>query len=685
MKWLWLLALMAGFGCTAVNAAPFYDGKSLAHPLIQGLQESSATLAFIKEAGGVKGYYCLCDSGNEQPQLLDDFGAASIESVFLMPLDSEVPTRFVLFRQQAQYKVHAYKYDANDHLYSRVNGLQKALDRMTAGQKNLDALAIKKALAKLTPLNYRFYYEESGIPEFDQLDLTQGTLVGYFDERTQPLGITSPGTGQHYYKKTFQEKDGRFLTATFWRGIDTSINDGSRTLYNYQVSRMAWETNPATFSGSEDGASVAYNFGAITAQGAYSHGARTGNWSFTNGFQYSSGGTYVDGKRQGQWTETIDGQTHTGEYQNDLREGRWVLSSEEGESDVSGFSTYIHDKLNGPSEQRINGTIERGNYRDDKREGPWVTEAGTGNYEDGLKSGPWKLKTDKGHTQNVNFVAGKKEGELRDNDTNGVLSKIEHYKADVLSGTREGYGPDGQLQYSQQYENGKLEGRSLSYSEDGKVLLNDISWHNDLREGPYLTFLRDGTPATVGRFELGRFVGLMKGYDENEVLYEESNWCRYDKDGPTIGRCGISRYFTHGKLSWETNFLYGDRQASVEYNYETGRKTRERIIGDNDQITDRTYYDNGQIECQKNSVGFSWMTVNQQQFKNYEWGGDLTGEQLCYHRNGVVKSRAFYDKGPVGCTVLYDETGQQTFPGPEGCPKPPAAPEKKQRMLNFSS
>ena len=83
--------------------------------------------------------------------------------------------------------------------------------------------------------------------------------------------------------------------------------------------------------------------------------------------------------------------------------------------------------------------------------------------------------------------------------------------------------------------------------------------------------------------------------------------------------------------------------------------------------------------------GFSWMTVNQQKFKNYEWGGDLTGEQLCYHRNGVVKSRAFYDKGPVGCTVLYDETGQQTFPGPEGCPKPPAAPEKKQRMLNFSS
>lgn len=109
---------------------------------------------------------------------------------------------------------------------------------------------------------------------------------------------------------------------------------------------------------------------------------------------------------------------------------------------------------------------------------------------------------------------------MRETDANGVLVLIEHYKADVLSGTREGYSPSGNLQYSQQYENGKREGRSLGYSEDGK-LISDISWHNDRYEGPHLTFLRDGTPATVGRFEGGRFVGLMKQYDQHEVLYEK--------------------------------------------------------------------------------------------------------------------------------------------------------------------
>ncbi|WP_426201836.1 hypothetical protein [Pseudomonas sp. TWP3-1] len=687
MKWLWLFALTLGIGCSTVSATEFYENKSLAHPLIQGLQESSATLAFIKEAGGVKGYYCACEAPGERPQLLDDFGPATIESVFLLALDSEAPTRFVLFRQKAAYRIYAYKFDVNDHLYHRVTALQKGLDRITAGKKQLDALTVKKALNQLTPANYRFHYAPSGIAEFDQLDLSAGTLVGYFDQQTRPLDINTPGADQHYFKKTYQEKDRRFLTVTFWRGIESPLNDGNRTLYNYQVSRMAWETAPAMFNGSPEGESVSYNYGEIDGRGAYKNGLRVGAWSFAKEYKYSGSGNFVAGKRQGEWSETEYSKTFTGQYVDDVREGRWaILDDGDADNTVTGFQTYLHGVLDGPSEE-ITGTVtERGNYRDGKRAGPWLTEAGTGSFENGLKNGPWTLKTDKGHNQNVNFVAGKKEGELRETDTNGVLVLIEHHKADVLSGTQEFYNPDGKLVNLRNYENGKKEGRALDYSNDGSALINDISWHNDEREGPYLTFLRDGTPAAVGRFELRRFVGLMKKYDEQEVLYEESNWCRFDKDGhPTVDRCGITRHFTHGKLSSETDYLYGDRQASTDYDYETGRKTSETIIGDNDQISDINYYDNGQVECRKNRVGFSLLNINQRQVKTYEHAGYLTGEQLCYHRNGVVKSRAFYDKGPVGCTVLYNETGQQTYPSPEGCPKPVIPVGKQKRMLNFSS
>lgn len=350
MKWLWALTLMAGLASQTVNAAEFYENKTLAHPLIQGLQESSATLAFIKEAGGVKGYYCVCDKPEASPHRLDDFGQASIESVFLTQLDSEDPIRLVLFKQQTKYRIYAYKYDASSQLYTRVTGLQKALDRIAEGRKRLDALTIKKAMAQLTPINYRFHYEQSGIPEFDQLDLTAGALVGYFDEQTKPLDINTPGTGQYYFKKTYQEKNGRFLTVTFWRGINTSLNDGNRMLYNYQVSRMAWETAPATFSGSEDGDSVSFNFGEISGQGSYEKGVRVGAWSFAKESKYSASGDYVAGKRQGEWVETEYSKTLTGQYVDGEREGRWtILDDGDPDNTTTGFQTYRRGVLDGPS------------------------------------------------------------------------------------------------------------------------------------------------------------------------------------------------------------------------------------------------------------------------------------------------------------------------------------------------
>ncbi|WP_440973826.1 toxin-antitoxin system YwqK family antitoxin [Pseudomonas koreensis] len=438
MKWLWALALMAGLTSQAVNAAEFYENKTLAHPLIQGLQESSATLAFIKEAGGVKGYYCVCDTPEASPQLLDDYGQATIESVFLMSLDSEDPTRFVLFRQNDRYKVYAYKYDAIDHLYSRITRLQSALDRITEGQKHLDALTIKKALSRITPLNYRLDYEASGVPEFDQIDFSQGKLVGYYGQYYDPLPDPTPDAEPYFFKKTYQEKDGRFLTVTFWRWLDATLVEGNRTLYNYRVRRIAWETDPAKFTGSEDGQSVSYDSGSISAQGAYNQGVRIGAWSISKDEKYSESGSFAEGKREGQWTIYQDGQTLDGEYHNDLREGRWQLSNyDEMEWVASGFQTYAHGQLNGPSELTTAGVTERGCYVDGRRQGPWETKAGNGTYTDNLQSGPWTLKADNGHTQTVNFVAGKKDGELRDTDANGNLTYIEHYKAGVLSGVRE--------------------------------------------------------------------------------------------------------------------------------------------------------------------------------------------------------------------------------------------------------
>lgn len=676
MQWTRALGLIACLALSQAQAAPFYEGKTLAHPLITGLAESSATLAFIKTPAGVRGYYAV-DEAQSQAQLLDDFGKASIESVFNIALDNQHLTRLVLFKLQGNYHLRAYRYDDNDHLYSRLGNLQKALDRITQGQRKLDARTVNQALSQLTPLNYRVSYEDSGIAEFDQLDHSAGTLVGYFGQDGQPLGNTSPGAEAYSYKKTFGEKQGRYLSVTYQRDQSPALVDGPRQLYNYQASRVTWDTEPARLTGSEDGPSVAYSEdGAIASRGPYTHGQRNGEWGFAGPSNSWSHGPYVDGKRQGQWSlsNESEGYGMTGLYRDDLREGRWDIKLSDSEAlEDGGFVTYLHDLRNGPSESREGGAVlERGDYRDDLRQGPWLTTAGSGSYDRGLKSGPWQLKAADGHTHSVSFVADKMQGELRDTDAQGVLRVIEHYRDGLLWGTQEGYNDSGQLMYSYAYENGQREGRSLIYSADGKVLLSDMSYKNGNKQGPYLTFLADGSPATVGRVEGSEFIGLMTQLDEHGQIFSAATRCRFQSYQSTVGLCGMSREFRQGRVTSERDYLYGELQEYREYNAQTGLKTRERVIGEGDQVSEITYYDNGQVECRVNKVGFEWMTINQQKLKNYNQAV-LSGEQLCYYPNGVIKSRDFFDKGPTGCKTLYDETGKQTFPGPSGCRRPTSA------------
>ena len=70
-----LLLLLLGCSVSAgALAEPFYSAKPLAHPVIKNSQESGATLAFIREAEGVVGYSCLCDSPDGVPHVLDRYG-----------------------------------------------------------------------------------------------------------------------------------------------------------------------------------------------------------------------------------------------------------------------------------------------------------------------------------------------------------------------------------------------------------------------------------------------------------------------------------------------------------------------------------------------------------------------------------------------------------------------------------
>ncbi|KQN70444.1 hypothetical protein ASF04_11325 [Duganella sp. Leaf61] len=115
-----------------VHAAPFYEGKSLVHPVIIASQDSGADIAFIKEAGGVTGYYCVCLGPDNKPApntktlKLDTFGKAEIRSVFYAALDRdnapEHQTMLVLLRLDGKPGLRAYRYNDNSDICYHPNG-----------------------------------------------------------------------------------------------------------------------------------------------------------------------------------------------------------------------------------------------------------------------------------------------------------------------------------------------------------------------------------------------------------------------------------------------------------------------------------------------------------------------------------------------------------------------------------
>ncbi len=61
-------------------------------------------------------------------------------------------------------------------------------------------------------------------------------------------------------------------------------------------------------------------------------------------------------------------------------------------------------------------------------------------------------------------------------------------------------------------------------------------------------------------------------------------------------------------------------------------------------------------------------TVNGQLVLSYG-AASRDGDSICYHPNGKMSSiRRCSKRLALDCGKQFDEAGQQTFPGPEGCP-----------------
>lgn len=523
---LMAVALLAAVPAAA-QAGHFYEGQDLAWPAAVERRDHGVVLAFLRENGEVNSYFCQCNQGQEKRMNLDRHGKASIEAVFHLDLDSEGQTTFVLTREHGAYRLQAYRFERGIDRMLKVAGLQPALDRIVSGKKAIDEPQIRAALASLQLIDYSIAYQPTGVAHIDTLDHAQGKLVGYFNIDGD---ATVPAAGQpaFAYKKTFDEKDGHFLTVTYvlgqgWQGGHAP---------SYHIRFINRETEPGRFSGSQDGAAFEYDVGCcaghVLARGQYARGKRTGAWQYEEPYASRSAGSFVDGKAEGPWTHASAEETTSGQMVNGQRTGRWEVSEgveqwrAPGKGIFQGFDTFVKDRLHGPSERRLGGVLQwQGAYADGKKQGQWIVPGGGGAYADDVPQGPWKKATAEGGWQVLTMVQGQPDGKLEQYAADGKLELIEHYRLGVLDGTMESFYPDGTPRYQGNFANGKRDGAETLFYPGGATPQFHRNWQAGVLHGVSVENYRDGMLRSLGGYNQGRKVGRHQLLRSDGQLIEE--------------------------------------------------------------------------------------------------------------------------------------------------------------------
>ena len=270
-----------------------------------------------------------------------------------------------------------------------------AASTVERGAKTTDEAQERTALARLPQIDDSIAYAPTGVAEFDAIEHGHGKLIGYFNIDGDLLPGKPADAPAFAYKKTFEEKDGHFLTVTYLLGKGWKGNRAP----SYHIKWITWETQPQRFAASQDGLFIEYNVsccvGSVYARGQYAQGKRTGQWHYEEPNTIRSFGAFVDDKAEGPWTYESGDETTTGMMQRGQRTGRWEVSpgvDEWREVDMhsfTGYDTFVKDRLNGPSERRIDGVVQwQGNYVNGKKQGQWVEPGGGGLYVDDVKQGP---------------------------------------------------------------------------------------------------------------------------------------------------------------------------------------------------------------------------------------------------------------------------------------------------------
>jgi antitoxin component YwqK of YwqJK toxin-antitoxin module len=309
---------------------------------------------------------------------------------------------------------------------------------------------------------------------------------------------------------------GTRATMRFEETFAQGVRRAKRTIWHQRV--LVAEENYDR-NGRLDGPYVSWRSTKIKrVEGAHAGGRRHGLWVWNDrAGKKEREGSYVRGKREGDWFEWADEKlVWSGSYANGRPHGTFTYlartGAEIGKFEIqngTGWMLTFHTNGKPSTRQRVVGGIENGPYQELTRLGKPLVEGG---YRAGKKHGTWKKWT-----------------------ADGVLLLEQTWKAGELHGAVKKY-VDGRLASEMRYVDGRAEGDYVEYRLDKPAVIGRFA--NDRKTGTWTHHDASGAVVRTATYVDGVLEGPYRELAGGVVIAGEmvagrrsGAWTRTDKAG----------------------------------------------------------------------------------------------------------------------------------------------------------
>ncbi|HLN20754.1 MAG TPA: hypothetical protein VK213_06675 [Bacteroidales bacterium] len=348
--------------------------------------------------------------------------------------------------------------------------------------------------------------------------------------------------------------------------------------------------------------------------------------------------------------------------------------SQEQEGIADGYQVYKYP----------NGTkSSEGLMKNGKPEGFWKSYYVTGVLKsegrrtNHLLDSVWVFYDQSGDiTDKVNYLYGKKNGwhYRYKKDASGVyLWSQELYAGDIKQGTSTVFFPDGKVKETIMFSNGKKEGLSKEYDENGNIITL-TEYHNDflvtrerinrldankLKQGPWKVFYDNGRIRSEATYVDDLMHGYYKEYDDKgnlvlTMLYDKGSIVKsLVEDEPEIEI--INRYDDSGRLTYSGPFRK-DVPVGTHREYTPDGKIKNAFIyNDNGLLLEEGIVDEA---GNRNGKWKTYFTDGKVSAEGQYNENRRSGQWKFYRADGKLEQAGSYNAGrPDGIWKWYYDNG----------------------------